>query len=96
LGWIVLLALVTAVGACGLTELEIESPQNGVVRFVDVEGGCWAIDTGQTRLQPINLTEPFRVDGLAVSFAAEARPDLASICMVGQIVELTAIQARQP
>jgi hypothetical protein len=69
--------------------------QDGVVLFLEIEGGCWVIDAGPVRLEPINLTEEFQVDGLLVSFQAVERTDLASICQVGQIVELTSIRVRE-
>ncbi|MDA0329862.1 MAG: hypothetical protein O2958_12755 [Gemmatimonadetes bacterium] len=42
-------------------------------------------------LEPINLPEAFRVDGLVVNYDADPRPDLASICQIGQLIELTRI-----
>ena len=88
----ILLALAILPAACGITDPDFED--DGVVRFIGVEGGCWAIDVGEVRLEPINLTEEFRVDGLLVHFEAEERTDLASICQIGQIVELKSIRVR--
>lgn len=68
---------------------------DGVVRFIDLEGGCWVIVVGDTKLEPINLTEEFQTDGLLVSFEAEERTDLATYCMVGRIVELSSIRGRE-
>ena len=85
-----LIALTMIPAACGITDPDFED--DGVVHFIDVEGGCWVIDAGEVRLEPINLTEEFRVDGLAVHFEAQERTDLASICQVGRIVELTSIR----
>ena len=73
--------------ACDLTDPDIDA--DGVVRFIQVEGGCWVIDSGDQRLEPINLSAEFQVDGLAVTFEATRRTDLASICQVGDIVELS-------
>jgi inhibitor of cysteine peptidase len=68
---------------------------DGHVRFVNVEGGCWVIDAADgTRYEPVNLPEAFRSDGLPVRAALKPRPDLASICMVGEIVELLSIRRR--
>jgi len=79
-------------GACGVVEVdESDSADAGIVRFVDVEGGCWVIDSPTDRYEPINLDESFRVDGLFVAFSAVDRADLASICQVGRIVEITEI-----
>jgi hypothetical protein len=92
-----LVALAIAATGCGLTDPGLD--ETGTVRFFEIEGGCWVIDatdtdTGATvRLEPTNLPEQLRVDGLKVRFEAHPRPDLASICMVGQIVELTGIEA---
>ena len=87
-----LLVLAILPVACGITEPDFE--EDGVVHFIDVEGGCWVLDVGEVRLEPINLTEDFRVDGLLVFFEADERTDLASICQVGQIVELKSIRLR--
>ena len=84
-------ALLLLPAACGITDPDIDA--DGVVRFIDVEGGCWVIDTADQRLEPINLTSEFQIDGLNVSFQASERTDLASICQVGQIVELESIEA---
>jgi hypothetical protein len=75
---------------CGVTDPDVDA--DGVVRFFDIEGGCWVIDTGDQRLEPINLQTEFQVDGLAVNFEATPRMDLASICMMGTIVELQSIE----
>lgn len=69
----------------------------GTVRFVDLEGGCWAIDldaaggaTGE-RLQPAGLAEDFRVDSLRVR--VRVRPvDAMSFCMLGRVVEIESIE----
>jgi hypothetical protein len=87
-----LIALELVVAGCGTTGPDFE--EDGVVRFVDVGGGCWVIEVGETRFEPINLTEEFRTDGLLVSFEAKDRTDLASYCMVGRIVELSSIRVR--
>ena len=88
-----LIALTVLPVACGITDPELD--QDGVILFLEIEGGCWVIDAGPVRLEPINLAEEFQVDGLLVSFQADERADLASICQVGQIVELTSIRVRE-
>ncbi|MDH3208307.1 MAG: hypothetical protein OEO79_17025 [Gemmatimonadota bacterium] len=89
-----LVGLAVLVGACGLTDPAFDA--DGVVRFVDVEGGCWGIDSAGQRLEPINLPERFRVDGLRVSFQAEDAADVASICQIGRLVRLTEIDTIAP
>jgi len=77
-------------GSCGVVDPDIDA--DGVVRFVDVKGGCWTIQAGDLRLEPVNLPAEFRVDGLRVRFEANDRTDLGSFCMVGRLVELEYIQ----
>jgi hypothetical protein len=97
--WMVYLAggaLAFALVGCDVTDVgEADISGNGVVTFVAVEGGCWTIDAGAERYEPINLDEAFQVDGLAVVFEANDRPDLASICQVGRLVEITSIEVPQ-
>lgn len=85
-----LMTLVACSASCGVTD--VQPLQEGVVRFIQVEGGCWAIDTADERLEPIGLPEEFRVDGLAISFTEEARPELASVCQVGRVIEIESIR----
>ncbi len=85
----VLFALTLLLHACGLIEPEVDAL--GTVRFIDIEGGCWVIDTPTQRFEPINLSSEFRIDGVGVLFQANERPDLASVCQAGRIVELTSI-----
>lgn len=88
-------ALIWATGlvaACAIAGIEdADFADAGTVRFVDVEGGCWVIETESERYEPINLASEFRVDGLFVLFRASERRDLASICQVGRIVEVVSI-----
>lgn len=90
---IVFLASLAIVGACGVLDVEtVDIDSSGVVRFVDVEGGCWVIDAADsTRYEPINLQEGARVDGLVVLFRANRRRDVATICEVGEIIELKSL-----
>jgi heat shock protein HslJ len=68
---------------------------SGTVRHLDLEGGIFVIrDTGGTQYSPTNLPESFQVNGKAVEAEARRRDDLASIGMVGPIVELIRIRER--
>jgi hypothetical protein len=84
--------LVVSIGISSCNDDETVS-QKGVVQFVQVEGGCWKIagDDG-VDYEPINLSEEFREEGLAVQFTGQLRKDLASTCMVGQIIEIVSIR----
>jgi len=86
-------ALMVAAPACDILTPDLDG--NGVVRFIDVEGGCWAIESAGDFYEPIDLPEAFEQDGLAVDFEAVERDDLASICQVGPIVELLRIRAME-
>ncbi len=69
---------------------------HGRVVYLDLEGGFFAINTdkGET-LEPINLDERFKKDGLRIKGGYKIRKDLASIHMVGAIVELEDIKKEQ-
>ncbi len=67
----------------------------GTVHHLDLEGGLYVIrGTEGTNYHPTNLPEAFRVAGMAVQADARRRDDLASIGMVGPIVDLVRIRVR--
>jgi heat shock protein HslJ len=69
---------------------------SGTVRHMDLEGGLYVIrDAEGTNYNPTNLPEAFRIDGLAVEAAAQARDDLMSIGMVGPMVDIVRIRERE-
>ncbi len=82
-------ALLLAAVGCGITTPDLDA--EGTVRFVNVEGGCWGIESGGTMYEPVNLPESMRIDGLAVVYEAERTTDLASICQIGPIIRLLRI-----
>lgn len=86
----VVLSVFLTLGACGVTDPDLDV--EGVVRFVAVEGGCWAIDVGDERVEPINLPEAFQRDGLEVTFSAN-EVDAMSICQIGRLVQIQAIDS---
>jgi hypothetical protein len=88
--YLALLASVVTGTSCGITTPEIDAV--GTVRFVGLEGGCWVIETAQEVYEPLNLPAEMRTDGLAVEFEAVERDDVASICMVGTLIELLRIR----
>lgn len=87
---VALIPFFVLVGSCGLTDPDFDA--DGIVRFVDVEGGCWTIEVDGERLEPINLPAEFRVDGLSVTFEANAAAGVASVCQVGRLVKIEFIQ----
>lgn len=69
--------------------------EDATVRFVDVETGCWALDTAAGRVQPIDLPEAFRKDGLAVSVELRDAPDMMSTCQVGALKHVEHIEEKR-
>lgn len=87
------LAAVLSVGTCG-TGTE-EAGRTGVLRFVQVEGGCWELETDEESFEVLNLEEDFPAfaeDGLRVRFEGEIRDDVTTICQLGPNLELTALE----
>lgn len=65
----------------------------GTVVWRTVEGGLYVIEADDgTTYEPVSLAPDFRIDSLRVSFEGEVRTDMASIHMVGPLLEITAIQ----
>ncbi len=69
---------------------------SGTVRHLDLEGGVWVISSGETNYNPINLAKGFQVDGLAVEAELLERDDMASVGMVGPMVEIVEIRLAEP
>ena len=66
---------------------------NATVRFVDLEGGCWALETEAGTYSPTSLPPRFRVSGLAVYIVAHGSPTY-DFCMIAPLVWLDSIRAR--
>ena len=64
---------------------------NGTIRFVAIEGGCWAIRTPQGDYEPANLPQNFRINGLAVH-ATLRGTQAGSFCMIAPVVSLDSIR----
>lgn len=65
----------------------------GTIKFVDLEGGCWKIIASNgENYEPTNLEEAYKQDGLEVKFEGIIRNDMASICQVGTLIEITKIE----
>ena len=77
---LVLASFLGLLGAAGCNVLEPEIADSGVVKKIEIEGGCWVIETNEETYLPANFPIDMRVHGLRVQFEAAARPDLASFC----------------
>lgn len=95
--------LMSATPSCGQNKLAPSGPplaanqvlaSNATIRFVDIEGGCWALETSGGKYEPINLPDEFRKDGLAVYVVARGAPDMGSVCQMAPLVRLDSIRAR--
>jgi hypothetical protein len=76
--------LINAFEGCSGSDIVIDQ---GEVVFIDVEGGCIAIETDEGSYEPLGLPEGIS-SGMKIMFIARLRPDLGSICMVGTIIEI--------
>lgn len=59
----------------------------GEVTYIEIEGGCIAIETDEGSYEPLGLPEGIDI-GMQIIFRARLRPDMSSICMVGTIIEI--------
>jgi heat shock protein HslJ len=97
-----ILSSCASTGGKGWAELKPETAGSGptvhitgTVHHLDLEGGVFVIrDADGTQYNPVNLPDAFRVDGMAVEVDARRRDDMASIGMVGPLVELLRIRSR--
>lgn len=94
LGLVVFLATVLTGTSCSLT-----TDPGGVfgisatVQFAQVGSGCWTLVASDgTVYEPLDLPEDLQQDGVRVRVWLEEVDNLASTCMVGQIVEITEIR----
>jgi hypothetical protein len=96
----VLALCLLAVGlACRPSEVTLPLPADSAgvgvdatVEFLNVEGGCWALKVSGQHYQPTNLANEFKQDGLRVRVTMRTRDDMASVCMIGPIVQIVSIR----
>ncbi len=68
---------------------------DAVVRFSDLEGGCWMLEVKNRGLyQPLDLPQAYREDGLVVRVLLRDAPDMVSVCQMGPLVHLDSIARR--
>jgi hypothetical protein len=92
------LSLAAVLAGCGVASIISGGDSvtgNGVVQYVTLEGGFYAIrDVDGHNYDPTNLPAEFKKDGLAVRYAGRVLRDAMSFHMYGEIFELTEISAR--
>ena len=95
LGSTVCLLLATSCGAGTATGVDSDIVADGVVRYVGLEGGFFAlVSSTNRRFDPINLPVEFAQDGLSVQFSGTVRYDLVSSHGYGERLEIRAITRR--
>ena len=60
---------------------------------IEIEGGCWQFEseTGESYELVGDQSRKLQVEGRRAKLQIKPRPDLASICMTGKIVEVIEI-----
>ena len=95
---LVLLLVIAALPACRNAVVAPGDPNevrvNGTVRFMNFEGGFWAIrgDDNVTYDPLGGLPAAFQSEGLRVRIEARRLSDMASIHMAGPIIEIISIR----
>ena len=103
--WAVVACVSLAVcgGACRMADEEMESPVEtvqpsgksvtGTVTYLDLEGGFYGIVTDEGKnLDPVNLPDDFKEDGIAVRAYVETLEDRVSFRMWGELVKIHHIE----
>lgn len=57
--------------------------ESATVRHLQLEGGCWALETKSGRVQPIDLPEEYKQDGLKVKVVLRDAGGAMSVCQIG-------------
>ncbi len=88
-------SLASACGREGPTDVFGLIIADGTVRFVNLEGGFYSLETPDGRkFDPINLPPAYQHDGLSVHFTGKVRHDMVSIHMYGEIFEVIGVSSR--
>ena len=92
------LSVMAFINACGSqapsSAAKPVAGEPATVRFVQIETGCWVLETKAGRIQPVELPEPFRVDGLEVDVVLRDAPAMMSVCQVGPLKTVESIARR--
>ncbi len=65
----------------------------GIIKYINLEGGFYGIvsDNGQ-KLDPVNLKDEFKKDGLRVKFVYSLKKNEANIHQWGKIIEIISLR----
>jgi hypothetical protein len=62
---------------------------NGVITFINLEGGCWGVTMdGENHYGFSNLPESFRQEGLRVRLAAKISESQMSFCQADTLIDI--------
>lgn len=67
----------------------------GTVRRIEIEGGCWVFEVPPDRryeLLPDHVPPGFLVDGRKATVRGRVLVDLTTICQVGPVLEVQAVE----
>lgn len=77
----------------------------GIIKFIDLEGGCWSIAPQQSsctgdkcplselpNYEIINIPTALKKDGIKAKFKLEVLPDVATTCQIGPVVKILEYQ----
>jgi hypothetical protein len=97
----VVVSIALPLSACASTSETGNQPEkqastftiSGTVRFLNVEGGCWYIETPDgTRYEPSGEDlQRILVDGLSVELEVRWMKNVFSVCQTGKPVEVLSI-----
>ena len=91
----VLVLLLTVTFACTRVVDPDQFVTEAIVRFVEVEGGCWAlVAPNGTSYEPRDLPASFRFDGRQVIATLRLDPQTGTVCAVGRPVLVISIQGK--
>lgn len=88
----VALAVLLLTSGCQIPDSGESLSAEGTVRHLEIEGGCWVIETKGDTYEPLNLPTDLREDGLEVRFEAEVLRSVATVCQVGPVIEVREIE----
>jgi hypothetical protein len=90
-----LLALLVPFACAPLASCKSDGPGESIVISGTVQGmgqGCWALQTRDGNYELMNLPDRYRKPGTLATIHGKPRPDMASICMLGPIVEVQKVE----
>ena len=92
--WLFIALTVAVTAGCWMGPNHDTVRVNGTVHHYTLEGGFWAVrgDDSTTYDPAHGLPPDFQQEGLRVRLEGKIRSDMASIHMVGPIVEITSIR----